>query len=146
MPKNINLLLCAIISVVILTACNVNSSLSNTANSVYDLAAEKEAVSQAQQNLFEILKNKQPHKLNDHYLPEVTRFHQEGGLDMGWSADRADEFQKMFDDGLTLTLTDWELLDLRIYGNTAITAGQAIGGWQDADGNGDLSTIRFTYV
>ena len=146
MLKNITQLLCTIISAVILTACNLNTPSINTVNSDYDLAAEKEAVFQAQENLFEILRNKQPHQLNDHYLPEVTRFHQEGGLDVGWSADRADEFQKIFDSGLTLTLTDWELLDLRIYGNTAITAGQAIGGWQDGDGNGTLSTIRFTYV
>ncbi|MEM9435365.1 MAG: DUF4440 domain-containing protein [Pseudomonadota bacterium] len=107
---------------------------------------DSSAVMRAQINLFTTLKSQNALKLNDHYVPEVTRFHQEGGLDVGWTPDRAVHFQDMFDGGLTLILEDWEIVDLRVYGDTALTAGYAKAGWQDADGRGSVEDIRFTYV
>lgn len=106
----------------------------------------EDAVMQAQENLFELLLTKNASGLNKHYLPEVTRFHQEGELDVGWSEKRSEEFQSMFDNGLTLVLEDWRVVDLRVYGDTAITAGYANAGWQDSSGNSEVTPIRFTYV
>jgi len=107
---------------------------------------EIDAVRLAQQNLFDILQDKNAQKLTQHYLPEVTRFHQEGKLDFGWFPSKAQAFQSMFDNGLTLVLDDVEIADIRVYGNAAITAGYATAGWQDSNQQGETGKIRFSYV
>lgn len=129
-----------------LLGCTVSNDPSAAIRGGSGITSDEQAVREAQENLFEILLNKQAYKLNGHYLPEVTRFHQEGELDVGWSQARSEEFQRMFDNGLSLVLRDWEIVDTRVYGNSAITAGYANVGWQDAEENGDIVKIRFTYI
>ncbi len=84
---------------------------------------------------------------NDHYVPEVTRFHMGGvPLDVGWDAAKASATGRLFDDGWRIATKSYDLTDLRIYGDFAVTAGVAIASESTVNGEAVNSDFRFTYV
>ena len=84
--------------------------------------------------------------LSEHYVPEVTRFHQRGKIDVGWNAEKADEFQRTLAAGVKFSITNVELVDVRIYGDTGITAGHYLSELTLPDGTKSVGPARFTYV
>ena len=84
--------------------------------------------------------------LSGHYAPEVTRFHQRGKLDVGWNEEKAVELQKTLASGVKFNITKVELTDVRIYGDTGITAGHYLSELTLPDGTKNVGPARFTYV
>lgn len=107
---------------------------------------DRDEIRHETERLFQALNEGNVDWLTVHYVPEVTRFHQRGALDIGWTEEKAAGFKKMFEDGLELILNNWELADIRIYGDTAISAGYFDGGWRFPSGEEHISKARFTYV
>ena len=107
---------------------------------------DKKELIEEHEKLFQALKQADVDWLTEHYVPDVTRFHQKGGLDIGWTADKAAGFKKMFEDGLELVMNDWELSDIRIYGDFAVTAGYVDGGWKLPSGEKHIKKMRISYV
>lgn len=81
-----------------------------------------------------------------HYVSEVSRFHLEGTLDIGWDEDKADALQTFFDRGWRIKTRRYEVDDLRVYGDIAIVAGTGEGTELSADGSAEEVRWRFTYV
>lgn len=82
-----------------------------------------------------------------HYVPEVSRFHLGGGpLDVGWNAEKAAAVNRSFARGWRVHTSSYNLADLRIYGDVAITAGTAIATHTTTTGETKSSNFRFTYV
>ncbi len=84
--------------------------------------------------------------ISQHYLPEVTRFHQRGQLDIGWSDSKADEMRQFLAAGMCFEISDVDVVDVRVYGNTGITVGHlqsrlVVPGIDDV-----IGAARFTYV
>jgi len=84
--------------------------------------------------------------LSEHYFPEVTRFHQRGQLDVGWNEHKANEFRNVLNAGLKFSISEVELVDVRIYGDTGITAGHFQSELTLLDGTKTGGPARFTYV
>jgi ketosteroid isomerase-like protein len=84
--------------------------------------------------------------LSEHYVSEVTRFHQRGAIDVGWDEEKAADLQRTFAAGVRFNFTEVELIDLRIYGDTGITAGHFISELTLPDGTRTGGPARFTYV
>ena len=61
----------------------------------------------------------------DHYVSDVSRIHLSGGVDLGWSEERAAGIKRSMERGWRFRTESYEVPDLRIYGNVAITAGVA---------------------
>jgi len=84
--------------------------------------------------------------ISSHYVPEVTRFHQRGRLDVGWTDAKCREMRRILDDGTSFEFSELEIVDVRIYGDVGITAGHlysqvTIPGLEPVGG-----PSRFTYV
>lgn len=84
--------------------------------------------------------------LSQHYAPEVTRFHQRGKLDVGWNERKAADFRTTLNAGFKFNISDIELIDVRIYGDTGITAGHFRSEVALSDGMKIGGPARFTYV
>jgi len=85
--------------------------------------------------------------LSQHYAPEVTRFHQRGQLDVGWNEDKANEFRNSLNaGGVKFSLSEVELVDVRIYGEPGITAGHFHSKLKLPDRTTIGGPARFTYV
>jgi ketosteroid isomerase-like protein len=84
--------------------------------------------------------------ISAHYLPEATRFHQRGRLDIGWTDTKADEMRQRLNAGMSFDVTDVEVADVRIYGNTGITAGHFDSELTLPGGQKVKGLARFTYV
>jgi ketosteroid isomerase-like protein len=108
--------------------------------------SDVEAIKNEHEGLFQALKNEDVDWVTGHYAEDVSRFHQEGGLDIGWTSEKANDFKKLFNDGLKLILNSWEFLDIRTFGEFGLSAGYLDGGWQFPDGTKHISKMRFSYV
>ena len=106
----------------------------------------KEELEREVEKLIASLNNADVDWLSDHYAPEVTRFHQRGSLEVGWTEDKATELRKAIKAGFAFKFSKIELVDVRIYGNTGITAGHFHSELTLPDGTKTGGPARFTYV
>ena len=84
--------------------------------------------------------------IDKHYLPEVSRFHSSGELDLGWTEEKALGFRQAFDDGFSFSFERCEIVDARAYGEVGITAGHMYGHMTLVDGTLLQGPWRFTYL
>lgn len=106
----------------------------------------KEELEREAENVIDSLNRADVEWLSQHYVPEVTRFHQRGKIDVGWNEDKAIQLQKALDAGVKFNITDVELIDVRVYGDTGITAGHFLSELTLPDGTKTSGPARFTYV
>ena len=84
---------------------------------------------------------------NKHYVPEVSRFHLGGvPLDVGWDSEKAAGVSDYFSRGWRIHTDSYDVADLRIYGDFAVTAGTAIATETSVEGRSEQRDFRFTYV
>lgn len=96
--------------------------------------------------IWEALETGDSDYFRDHYVSEVSRFHLQGRLDIGWDEEKADGTREFFESGWRIKTDHYELDDVRIYGDIAITAGTAEGAQVHGEGGEDRIRWRFTYV
>ena len=105
-----------------------------------------EALERELENVIHSLNRADVEWLSEHYVSEVTRFHQRGAIDVGWNDEKAADLQSSFDAGVKFNFTNVELIDVRIYGDTGITAGHFFSELTLPDGTRTGGPARFTYV
>ncbi len=81
--------------------------------------------------------------IDQHYVPEATRFHSAGPLDVGWTEDKA---RAIKESQLSFTFDRCEVVDARVYGDTGVTAGYLHGHMTSGNGARLDGPWRFTYV
>lgn len=83
----------------------------------------------------------------DHYVAEVSRIHLTGSVDVGWDAAKAEGVRGFMGRGWRLRTTSYEVADVRVYGDVAVTAGvaNAVQTMPGASVAEEL-TYRFSYV
>ena len=84
--------------------------------------------------------------LRKHYIPEVTRFHMTGNLDIGWDEEKAKSTEDFFASGWKIVTEKYKVSDIRVFGDMAITAGTGNGIQSLGDGTSEEMSWRFTYV
>lgn len=84
--------------------------------------------------------------IDQHYLSEVSRFHSDGKLDLGWDEKKAEAFKRALDGGFSLSFELCEVVDARIYGNVGLIAGYIHGQINFGDGGSMNGPWRATYV
>ena len=84
---------------------------------------------------------------DDHYVSDVSRIHLTGGVDLGWDREKAAGVKRLMERGWRVNTTSYEVSDLRIYGDVAVTAGvaTAVQTMPGAEAPEELS-YRFSYV
>ena len=109
-------------------------------------SSEERALRAELQRVFDALAQGDVDFFNDHYVPEVTRFHLGGvPLDVGWDAAKARGVQASFERGWRVHTDSYDVTDLRIYDDFAVTAGTAIARQTTEDGDTVQSDFRFSY-
>lgn len=107
---------------------------------------EEQAIRKAAEDVCRALRDADVEYLDRHYLPEVTRFHPNGRLDVGWTAQKLASFKNAAEKGRKYVIEKCEVIDARVYGETGITAGHMYGHIANADGSIARGPWRFTYV
>jgi ketosteroid isomerase-like protein len=105
-----------------------------------------ESLRAALQGLCEALNEGDVDSIHKHYLSEVTRFHDSGKLDVGWSEQRAEAFSDYVNDGFGFALERCHVVDARVYGDMGITAGYMYGHMIYPGGTVIEGPWRFTYL
>ena len=84
--------------------------------------------------------------IDQHYLPEVSRFHDSGKLDIGWDEEKAKAFSQFVEEGFGFALEKCEVVDARVYGDVGITAGYMYGHMTYPGGTVINGPWRFSYL
>ena len=84
--------------------------------------------------------------ISGHYVPEVTRFHDSGELDIGWTERRAKAFAEVVEKGFGFAFERCEVIDARVYGDVGVTAGHMYGYMTYPEGIVAEGPWRFTYL
>ena len=84
--------------------------------------------------------------IDRHYVPEVTRFHSTGELDVGSDERKANGLKAAAERGFAFAFERCDVVDARVYGEVGITAGHMYGHMTLANGSAVQGPWRFTYI
>jgi ketosteroid isomerase-like protein len=129
-----------------MAVCFLTLAINNIVLSGLSGQSEEDALRAELGRVFEALSTGDIEFFDEHYVAEVTRFHMRGQLDIGWDAEKSAGMKASFAEGWRYHTESYEVADLRIYGNFAITAGTGITTRTTRDGRTVGSNFRFTYV